>query len=238
MVPVPNLRTTTTRPQPRRTDVPTNALRYKNEGNGALLARVPPRTKRILDVGCGPGDNARVLGRRGYAVWGLTDSVEEAAVARAFCVDVWVGDVEVMPLPKAEPFDVLFMSHVLEHLVEPAAALTRLAPLVASDGLVVAAVPNMAHWSARLRVLRGDWSRDDTGLFDRTHLHFWSYETGAQIFAHTPFDLLEVTGTDPSVPLRPLRTLAPRAAAAVDDAIGRRFPNLTASQVILVAARR
>jgi SAM-dependent methyltransferase len=215
-----------------------DGFRYKNQGNPSVLSRIPAAPCRILDVGCGAGDNARLLVAAGHEVWGITRSTEEAEVARPHLKKVWVGELESIEVPVPFGFfDVFLLSHILEHLAAPAAVLTRLAPLLRTSGIVVAAVPNMAQWRVRLRILRGDWSREDAGVFDRTHLQFWSVDTARDIFAGSPFELVEATGTDPAVPLRPLRRLAPQVAEMIDRRLGSVRPNLFASQVVLVAKK-
>src|SRR5579863_8996555 len=202
-------------------------MRYENSGNASVLALLPSSAVRVLDVGCGAGDNARLLQANGHRVSGVTVSPEEAHVARKYCERVWVGDVERMPLPTdAGPFDALLMSHVVEHLVEPSATITRLAPLLRPQGWLVVAVPNMAFWRVRWRVLRGDWSREDTGFFDRTHVQFWTYDTRGEILRGTPFELLRAYGADGGVPLRPLRRRSPRLASRLDRAGLALLPNL------------
>jgi SAM-dependent methyltransferase len=214
------------------------ALRYKNTGNESALSLIPSDARRVLDVGCGAGDNARLLTARGHRVWGITHSAAEAVVARQHCEGVWVGDVESMPWPPdAEPFDAVLVSHVLEHLVAPRETVVRLAQIVRPNGSLVAAVPNMACWRVRWRILKGDWSREDTGFFDRTHLQFWSFDTRFDVLAGTPFEVIETHGSDGSLPLRPLRRLVPRAAAWLDS-LGTRFlPNLSSGQVVLLGRR-
>jgi SAM-dependent methyltransferase len=216
----------------------TTPMRYENSGNAPALSLLPRTAVRVLDVGCGPGDNARLLKASGHRVSGLTNSPDEAREARQFCEHVWVGDVERMPLPSdADPFDALLMSHILEHLAEPTTTIIRLAPLLRPQGWLVVAVPNMAFWRVRLRVLRGDWSREDTGFFDRTHMHFWSYETRAEILRGTPFELLSARGADGGIPLRPLRWCLPRLASRLDRIALDISPNLAGGQLLLLARR-
>jgi 2-polyprenyl-3-methyl-5-hydroxy-6-metoxy-1,4-benzoquinol methylase len=224
---------------PRELDA--DSLRYRNAGNPSALARIPRSARRVLDVGCGAGDNACALAARGHIVSAVTTSEAEAAEARRCCEHVWVGDVERMELATLAPserFDAILMSHVLEHLSAPAATLRRLAPLLQPSGLLVVAVPNMGFWGVRLRILRGDWSREDVGFFDRTHLQFWSYRTHREILRDTPFDLVEARAVDGIIPQRPIRRSLPRVSAAIDRAANALFPDLVALQVVLVARRR
>ena len=212
--------------------------RYRNAGNADLLAAVPRNGGRVLDIGCGAGDNARLLRQRGHAVIGVTSSPAEAEVAAPDLDAVIVADVESGPLDLgASSFDVILLSHVLEHLRDPAAVLNRMAPLLTPGGLAIVAVPNMANWRLRLQFLKGDWRRPDTGPLDRTHLQFWSFRTAPSIVEGTLFRLAKHRGGGYGVPFWPVRRLFPRLGRWVDSVVGPRAPNLFASQCILVLRR-
>jgi 2-polyprenyl-3-methyl-5-hydroxy-6-metoxy-1,4-benzoquinol methylase len=81
-----------------------------------------------------------------------------AAIASQTLTQVVVGDVEKVELPwKPTSFDALIMSEVLEHLVDPWAALRRLRPLLKPGAMVFASSPNASHYEVILMLLRGDW---------------------------------------------------------------------------------
>src|SRR5258707_495130 len=46
-------------------------LRYQNAGNPSVLSMVPKNATRVLDVGCGAGDNARIRGGERTGCGGL-----------------------------------------------------------------------------------------------------------------------------------------------------------------------
>jgi SAM-dependent methyltransferase len=212
------------------------AQRYANRGNGPLLACVPPGELRVLDVGCGAGDNARLLNNRGCSIVGVTSSPEEARIAEQFCERVVVMDLDQDSDPDdLGSFDVLLFSHVLEHLRDPGKVVTRLSKHLKPRGLCLIAVPNMGNWRVRMKILKGDWSRQDTGPFDRTHLQFWSLETAPTILDGTPFDVLAVEGANYALPLFPLRRVVPTFCSAIDRRIGPTLPNLTAGQILVRA---
>lgn len=211
---------------------------YANRGNHEALSYLPLSAKRILDVGCGAGDNARLLADRGCQVTGVTFSEEEASLANRYCERVVVADVERddLGLPEAG-FDAILLSHILEHLREPHELLKRLARLIPIGGTMVIAVPNMAQWRMRWQFAMGDWRRTDTGPLDRTHLRFWSLKTAPEILNSTPFILTKVVAADLKLPLWPLRRLAPTLSARIDSTVGRWAQNAAAHQVLLVALR-
>ena len=63
---------------------------------------------------------------------------------------------------------------VLEHLVNPWDCLKRHLDLLADDGLVAACIPNVQHWSVIASLLSGEWPLEDQGIFDRTHLRWFT----------------------------------------------------------------
>jgi SAM-dependent methyltransferase len=210
---------------------------YFNDGNQALLRLLPAGVRRVLDVGCGAGSNARILQAQGIEVTALTLSKEEARLAAPFCVRTLVADVERDPLPVSDPpFDLMLCSHVLEHLARPSNTLTRVAEILRPGGFALVAIPNMAFWRPRLQMLRGDMSREDTGFFDRTHLQFWSYKTATNVFAGTPFSMVRIEA-EFAVPLWPLRRLVPRLSRNLDGRIGPLVPNLFGAQVLMLAQK-
>jgi hypothetical protein len=75
------------------------------------------------------------------------------------------------PLP---PLDALVYGDVLEHLREPWAVLARHVPLLSDDGLLIACIPNVQHWSVLEQLLHGRWPLAEEGIFDRTHLRWFT----------------------------------------------------------------
>src|SRR5258708_1640186 len=67
---------------------------YRNSGNAPLLDMLPLRVGTVLDIGCGAGDNARILATRGWNVNGITLSQEEQASASLVCSAVWIHDLD------------------------------------------------------------------------------------------------------------------------------------------------
>ena len=69
---------------------------YRNNGNVRLLALPGDRHRRVLDVGCGAGDNAMIIRRdhAGCSVEGITHSETEARIAGLHMDRCWVFDIE------------------------------------------------------------------------------------------------------------------------------------------------
>jgi 2-polyprenyl-3-methyl-5-hydroxy-6-metoxy-1,4-benzoquinol methylase len=151
-----------------------------------LLDAVPPGA-RTLDVGCATGYLAAELAARGCAVVGVEADPRAAEAAAEHCQGVVTGDVETAAcleeLHGLAPFDALVCGDVLEHLRDPWRALRALVVLLRPGGRAAISVPNIAHWTARRALLRGRFDYAAHGLFDRTHLRFFTRATARDLAA-------------------------------------------------------
>jgi 2-polyprenyl-3-methyl-5-hydroxy-6-metoxy-1,4-benzoquinol methylase len=152
-------------------------LRNVNDPHVLAIQRVPANS-RVLDLGLADGSVAAVLRNMGCRVWGVEIDPVAAEEARAFCEDVAVDDLGSICLVErfaGQRFDVVLMLDVLEHLSDPVSLLKRVSPVLADGGWGVISLPNVAHVSVRLALLRGRFTYTDVGLLDRTHLRFFDH---------------------------------------------------------------
>ena len=151
---------------------------YPARFNPALLARIPLTARVVLDVGCHTG----VLGaayrwHNPRARWlGIEADAAAAAVAATRLDDVAVVDVEREPWPfrEAAAVDCLIYGDSLEHMRDPWAVLRAHLPRLDADGTILICVPNAEHWSFAARLLHGGWDYEAEGLFDHTHLRWFT----------------------------------------------------------------
>lgn len=144
---------------------------------------------RLLDVGCGNGDFLATMRQRGWPVSGCDIDSRAAQRARALLgeADIRCGDVESCHFPP-ESFDLITLWHVFEHLYEPKRTLQACYRLLAPNGLLVLAVPNVESWEARLFGRWWAW------LELPRHLNFFSpallrrlcWETGLEVVSLRP----------------------------------------------------
>jgi 2-polyprenyl-3-methyl-5-hydroxy-6-metoxy-1,4-benzoquinol methylase len=79
-------------------------------------------------------------------------------------------------------FDCLIAGDVLEHLRDPWMVLEKFAALLQSGGTAVISLPNVRYWDVLWQVfVRGHWPRHEEGIFDRTHLRWFTPANGLEL---------------------------------------------------------
>jgi 2-polyprenyl-3-methyl-5-hydroxy-6-metoxy-1,4-benzoquinol methylase len=157
-----------------------------------ILALVPAQpVERVLDVGCASGATSAELKReRGpLHVTGIEYDADLARIATTRLDRVLVGDANarLAELVEAgERFDLVLCGDVLEHLVDPWAALSAVRALCPT-GHAIVSLPNIAHLSTFRALLAGRWPYRERGIHDRTHLRFFGRNNLAELFAASGF---------------------------------------------------
>ncbi|TMB98842.1 MAG: glycosyltransferase [Chloroflexi bacterium] len=164
-----------------------SGIDLSNENNShTLLIGLTGRDRTVLEVGPATGYMTRVLKDRGCRVTAIEIDADAGALAEPYCERLIVADVEQLDFNEAfgdQRFDVILFGDVLEHLRDPAAVLRKAAAYIAPGGQIIASVPNIAHGSVRLALLKGEFPQTERGLLDSTHLHFFTAQTIATLFS-------------------------------------------------------
>ncbi|GGQ62944.1 class I SAM-dependent methyltransferase [Streptomyces pilosus] len=119
-------------------------------------ASAGPRT--VLDIGCGDGTAAATAAPylRGHRLVGVDWSQDALARARTRLTHAVRGELSGGGLPfAAESADAVLFSEVIEHLVDPDAALDELRRVLRPGGHLMLSTPNLAAWYNRLLLLAG-----------------------------------------------------------------------------------
>lgn len=149
----------------------------------SILMRLIPRGSRVLELGCASGYLSgymeQVLGCR---VTGIDADPAAISIAAGRSSEVYVADLDMPnalePAHASAPYDVLLTAAVLEHLKYPERLLADASRLLVPGGLAIVSLPNIAHWSFRLKLLRGRFDYADYGVLDRTHCRLYTMATG------------------------------------------------------------
>jgi 2-polyprenyl-3-methyl-5-hydroxy-6-metoxy-1,4-benzoquinol methylase len=159
-----------------------------------ILEHVPRTATKVLDLGCATGTTGAALKRRQNAhVTGIEIEPEYAEEARRHLDEVIQADV-AQP-PELDPdYDVLIAADILEHLPDPWAALRRYTRYLQPGATVVVSLPNVNHWSTYAHLARGTWPRKPEGIFDATHLRWFTRRDALELLTQAGLEPHTVVG--------------------------------------------
>jgi SAM-dependent methyltransferase len=145
-----------------------------------LLAEFPLRGegRRVLDVGCAAGYLSEILARRGFRVV----SIDWPDTPHPADVEFAGADLDHGLPPLSGKFDYVICADVLEHLRAPLGLLKECRALMTEEAILVGSLPNSGHAWFRWNVLRGRFPQEERGLFDSTHLHFYTWDGWVDLF--------------------------------------------------------
>src|SRR5712691_9603814 len=161
---------------------------YRDRANPDLLRLLPLDARLVVESGCGTGALGAEYARLNPAATYVGIERDEAAGrrARARLAQVEIADVEVVDLAaigiERGTVDCLVYGDVLEHLLDPWQLVARHAEWLSPNGIVVACIPNVQHWTVLLNLLAGEWRYGSEGLLDRTHLRWFTRESIIELF--------------------------------------------------------
>lgn len=170
-------------------DAPNEKLvRMKETGVEMILRWLDGRVNlydkpgKVLDIGCGMGSLLGGFQKRGWEAYGIEPTPYYAEFARKkYRVKVITGFLENASLPCSD-FDMVALSHVLEHFPDPTQTLTKIRSLLKNEGQIYIGVPNILK-PGRFR------------YFEAPHLYYYSANTLSLILRKTGFEPIEIDGS-------------------------------------------
>jgi len=174
----------------------------------------------IVDIGCGDGAATSLAAQvnPGHRIVGLDWSADALRQARSRGLTLLRAEVESTSLPIASGrADVVIMSELIEHLVDPDSALEEARRVLKPGGTLLLSTPNLAAWYNRgllaLGVqplftevsLRGVFGRPGSQVAG--HLRLFTRRALVGLLAARGFGSIRVSGAsyhDVPGPLRPL----------------------------------
>jgi hypothetical protein len=150
------------------------ALHSDPQSSHQQIARLVRRIGRapVLDVGAAQGFLGRLLQPDGVIIDAIEPHPLWAAHARPYYRTVYASDIEAAALPaRCYPLRVLSLA-------------------ATCDATFIVSLPNVAHIAARLLLLFGRFPQMDRGIFDRTHLHFYTRRTAANMLCAAGLDVV------------------------------------------------
>ncbi len=186
--------------------------------------------KKVLDIGCAEGDLSREMKINECKIVGIELDEQSAQIAKQFCEEVIVGDIESLEINSKYKnyFDFIVLADILEHLKEPLEILCRLEYYLKDNGYVILSLPNIANWRMRIKLLLGKFDYEDQGLLDKSHLHFYNVKSAKALISDAN---LEIVNFDVS-----LNGITKFAKFFYSVSV--RWPNLFAYQFLIIAKKK
>jgi 2-polyprenyl-3-methyl-5-hydroxy-6-metoxy-1,4-benzoquinol methylase len=149
---------------------------------------------QVLDIGAGNGLLARLLARKSQR--GIIDGIESnpyaADIASPHYRDFYRGHArEFLEVIEKNRYDFIVLADVIEHMEDPFRFLKELRSHVSGSTRVLISTPNVAFGSVRIGLMNGEFRYVDSGLLERTHLRFFTYETLRELVRECGFHDLE-----------------------------------------------
>ena len=145
----------------------------------------------LLDVGCNEGRGLEFYKKHGYSAEGLELNSKAAEIARNKGFKVYGSTLE--SFISDNKYDVVVLSNVLEHSLNPLSMLEHIHKLLNSNGQVWISCPNSQSW------LRSAFGRYWINWHVPFHVVHFSPNTLKQVLKKSQFEVLEMRQETPAL---------------------------------------
>jgi methionine biosynthesis protein MetW len=155
-----------------------------------------PEQSHLLEIGCATGYMTEYLKKdKQCQVLAVEADEQQAEMARARGIEVITGLIDDATTCEALSnhtlqhgrFQIIFMSQVIEHIARPDQTLNLLKQWLHPQGSLVISTCSIAHWKCRLKILMGQWEYEEYGIFDNSHLRFFTIKSFAELLKSSGF---------------------------------------------------
>lgn len=159
------------------------------------------RPAKVLEIGTATGYLSSEMVKLGCSITGVEQDPAMAEIARPYCREMIVGDIETIDLSTVGRFDAIVFGDVLEHLRNPREVLQKVHALLTPGGKVLMSLPNVANIWVRLNLLFGNFNYSRVGILDESHLRFFTLQTMKQLAAESGLDVISINATPIPLPV-------------------------------------
>jgi len=166
---------------------------YFGSDRSEVLGLIPATANRFLDIGGGEGNFLRLIKSARGGETHLVEMDIGAATSAKDCGNadhVWNGDF--LEYQSSLKFDCISFLDMLEHVANPEQCLAHARTLLSVDGVVLASIPNVGHWSVIADLIEGRWDYVPSGIHCVTHLRFFTQRTIEDLFDRAGFQIQKI----------------------------------------------
>ncbi len=154
--------------------------------------------ENLLEIGAGSGAGLIYLLENGQAK--KVSGVDITKIENGFQEDsriekFWVGNIENEDFGIAEnSYDCIICADVLEHLIDPWAAMKKIQKWLKPDGVFILSIPNIREISTLSKIFfKGRFEyRPEGGIMDKTHLRFFCREDVVELVGGADLQIISV----------------------------------------------
>ncbi len=142
---------------------------------------------RLLDLGCGDGNNLTWLQEFSDNLYGSDYNLLRLARAQRNVPAAHIFLANILDYPTEDAFfDVVYFNHVIEHIPDDLAALREVRRILKPGGILVLGAPNEGSWWWQLA-----YKRDPASLLRTDHVHFYTVRVLDCMMRKAGLDVLE-----------------------------------------------
>ena len=205
---------------------------FKHSSHDKIISLVKPNSK-VLDVGCASGYIAYLLKNKNCQVTGIDIDEKYLEEAKNHCESVHLLDISKMSKEGKKIkgiFDVIILGDILEHTSHPHEILINLKENLKDEGIMIISVPNIVNLYARIKIISGNFDYEDKGIFDRTHLRFFTIKSLKKLVNKCGFEIKRIDFTP--IPIKLIFKESPDVMNSSLHLLANIHPNLFAYQII------
>jgi 2-polyprenyl-3-methyl-5-hydroxy-6-metoxy-1,4-benzoquinol methylase len=154
---------------------------------------------KVLEIGAGYGATLSYLKEKNIAeeVVGVDIPSNKGTSPFKNIDQFFYEDIEKFEFKQYEGyFDYIILADVLEHLIHPREVLEKMQHLLKDEGEVLISIPNIRHWKGVSKVfLKGDFTYEESGLFDYTHLRFFCKKNIKELVEKSGFQISKIVSS-------------------------------------------
>lgn len=144
----------------------------------------------VLEVGCGLGDTLAFIKHKfsNADVHGI-ELVEQIASLGRAKFDIKCGNIDSFEFKAGEKYDYIIFADVLEHLIDPCAVISRVKDCLKENGCILTSIPNIMNAHVIYELLHGNFTYQEAGILDRTHLRFFTQKEIYHMFEKEGYEI-------------------------------------------------
>lgn len=154
--------------------------------------------KKVLDAGCSDGQVMEMIAKKGNDVFGFDLSKNAVEIAKKRGLKVKTGNLLEIPFEDSS-FDVVFCSHVIEHIFDTNKTLEEFHRVLRKGGKLIIMTENLNSLKERILFLFG---RTPTVMADPSHVKFFNPKSIRMALSNASFEVEKIKGTHIAFPIK------------------------------------